>query len=87
MTLGMEVDRPASRQEGVGLRIAFMGTPDFAVPSLSGLIGNKENIIAVITQPDRPRGRGGKVDSPPLKKVALKYGLRVEQVGKEFTFL
>jgi methionyl-tRNA formyltransferase len=56
-----------------------MGTPDFAVPSLSSLVENKKDVIAVVTQPDRPRERGGKRDSPPLKKVGLKYGLRVEQ--------
>ena len=63
------------------MRIVFMGTPDFAVPSLSNLIENKENIVAVVTQPDRPKGRGGKIDSPPLKKVGIEYGLKVEQVG------
>jgi methionyl-tRNA formyltransferase len=56
-----------------------MGTPDFAVPSLLSLIENKENIIAVVTQPDRPKGRGGKIEAGAVKKVGLGYGLRVEQ--------
>jgi methionyl-tRNA formyltransferase len=39
-------------------RIIFMGTPDFAVPSLQALLDHQENVVAAVTQPDRPKGRG-----------------------------
>ncbi len=56
-----------------------MGTPDFAVPSLSSLIEKKEKVIAVVTQPDRAQGRGGKISSPAVKRLGLQHGLRIEQ--------
>jgi methionyl-tRNA formyltransferase len=56
-----------------------LGTPQFAVPSLKGLLEAGEDIVAVITQPDRPRGRGQKVSPSPVKELALKHGLRVLQ--------
>lgn len=61
------------------LRIVFMGTPDFAVPSLEILIENKYNIVAVITAPDKPAGRGLKIQTSPVKDVALKYAIPVLQ--------
>ncbi len=55
-----------------------MGTPDFAVPSLKALI-EKHNVIGVVTQPDKPRGRGKKLMFSPVKEVALKAGIPVFQ--------
>ena len=64
------------------LRIIFMGTPQFAVPSLQALIDHGEQVVAVISQPDRPCGRGRKVTSPPVKEIALKAGLTMLQPKK-----
>jgi methionyl-tRNA formyltransferase len=62
-----------------GLKIVFMGTPDFAVPSLKALHDNGHNVLAVVTQPDRPKGRGRKLTPPPVKKAALRLGYPVLQ--------
>ena len=51
-------------------RIVFMGTPDFAVPSLRVLLERGENVVCVVTQPDRPSGRGRKIMAPPVKDLA-----------------
>jgi methionyl-tRNA formyltransferase len=61
------------------LRIVFMGTPEFAVPSLERLILNQYQVMAVYTQPDRPAGRGRTLVSPPVKELALRRGLPVVQ--------
>ena len=60
------------------LKIIFMGTPDFAVPSLAAL-ADKTEIICVVTQPDRPKGRGHKLQPPPVKIFAEENNLRVIQ--------
>ncbi|MDX1520051.1 MAG: methionyl-tRNA formyltransferase, partial [Anaerolineae bacterium] len=52
-----------------------MGTPEFAVPSLQALIDSNYNVVGVITQPDRPKGRGKKLVPPPVKVVAEAAGL------------
>jgi len=62
-----------------GLRVIFMGTPDFACPTLQRLIDRGEEILAVVTQPDRPKGRGQKFLSPPVKALAEHHGLPVLQ--------
>ncbi|GAW91424.1 methionyl-tRNA formyltransferase [Calderihabitans maritimus] len=70
------------------MRVVFMGTPDFAVPSLQALQESKHEIVGVVTQPDRPRGRGRKLAAQPVKELALKYKLPViqpEKVGSEET--
>lgn len=59
------------------LRIAFMGTPDFAVPTLSELIGQGHEIAAVYTQPARPKGRGLETEPSPVAKLAMAEGLSV----------
>ena len=64
------------------LRIVFMGTPEFAVPSLKGLLNSPDKVIAVVTQPDRPRGRGRKLQPPPVKVVAEQAGVEVLQPVK-----
>ena len=56
-----------------------MGTPEFAVPSLKALLERGENVVCVITQPDRPKGRGRKIMEPPVKKVALQASIPVLQ--------
>ncbi|MHB8121479.1 MAG: methionyl-tRNA formyltransferase [Desulfuromonadaceae bacterium] len=65
-----------------GWRIIFMGTPDFACPTLQSLIERGENIVAVVTQPDRPKGRGQKLMPPPVKELAEKHGIPVYQPPK-----
>jgi methionyl-tRNA formyltransferase len=62
-----------------GLRVVFMGTPDFARPTLQRLIDRGEEILAVVTQPDRPKGRGQKFLPPPVKELAERHGLPVLQ--------
>jgi len=61
------------------LRIVFMGTSDFAVPSLEQLILSQKQVVAVYTQPDKPAGRGRSLVSPPVKRAALAWNLPVEQ--------
>jgi methionyl-tRNA formyltransferase len=61
------------------MRIVFMGTPDFAVPSLRALLEGGYDVAAVVTQPDRPRGRKRELTPPPVKSFALEHGLPVLQ--------
>ncbi len=61
------------------LRIVFMGTPDFAVPSLQALIDGPHEVVAVVCQPDRQRGRGKVISSPPVKLLATQHNLPVLQ--------
>ncbi len=63
------------------MRIVFMGTPDFAVPSLKRLIEEHE-VLAVFTQPDRPKGRGKKLAFSPVKEVAVENNIKVMQPEK-----
>jgi len=59
--------------------IVYMGTPDFAVPTLEALHHSRHTLAAVVTQPDRPKGRGRKLTPPPTKQVAQKFGYPVIQ--------
>jgi len=61
------------------LRVIFFGTPDFAVPSLYAIHESGYTLAAVITQPDRPKGRGQKVKNTPVKEAALNIGIPVYQ--------
>ncbi len=61
------------------LRIIFMGTPEFAASSLSSLLDGEDEIVAVITQPDKAKGRSGKLQPPPVKVVAQEAGIPVLQ--------
>lgn len=61
------------------LRIVFMGTPQFACPTLHMLIDRGETVVAVVTQPDRPKGRGQQLQAPPVKELALQHGIPVMQ--------
>lgn len=61
------------------MRIVFMGTPDFAVPSLEALLSSGDQVVGVVCQPDRPKGRGHQVVAPPVKLVAERAGIPVLQ--------
>lgn len=62
------------------MRILFLGTPEFAVPTLRELIADERcDVLGVVTQPDRPSGRGNKVQAPPTKVVALEHNIPVYQ--------
>ncbi len=61
------------------LRIVFFGTPDFAVPTLQALLDSRHPVVGVVTQPDRARGRGHKLQPAPVKQVALQHGLSIFQ--------
>lgn len=60
-------------------RIIYMGTPEFAVPALQALLREGYDIAAVVTQPDRPRGRGRKMTASPVKQVAVKHRIPILQ--------
>lgn len=64
------------------LKIIFMGTPDFAVPTLKALIDGEDEVVLVVTQPDRPRGRKREPAPPPVKTVAVDSGIEVVQPEK-----
>ena len=61
------------------MRIVFMGTPDFAVPSLKALLEAGHEVAAVYTQPDKPKGRGHKLLPPPVKELAMEHNIPVYQ--------
>jgi len=64
------------------MRVVFFGTPQFAVPSLEQLIQSAHDVVGVVTQPDRPRGRGQKVTDMPVKVTAVQHGLPVFQPAR-----
>ncbi|KPJ69003.1 hypothetical protein AMJ44_04870 [candidate division WOR-1 bacterium DG_54_3] len=64
------------------MRIIFMGTPETSAEILKVLIEAKHEILCVVSQPDRPKGRGQKISFPPVKEWALKYALPIEQPEK-----
>lgn len=64
------------------MKIVFMGTPDFAVPSLERLIADGHEILAVVTQPDKPQSRGMKLTASPVKECAIKYNIPIYQPEK-----
>ena len=61
------------------MRIVFAGTPDFAVPPLQALLGSGHEVVAAYTQPDRPAGRGRKLQASPVKQLASEHGVPVCQ--------
>ena len=61
------------------MKIIFAGTPEFAVPALAALIQAGHEIVMVLTQPDRPAGRGMKLLASPVKQLAVQHALRVYQ--------
>lgn len=64
------------------LRIVYMGTPDFAVESLRCLVEGGYNVVGVITMPDKPAGRGHKLQFSPVKQYALEHSLPLLQPEK-----
>jgi len=64
------------------MRIVFMGTPDFAVPSLEALLQSGDQVVGVVTQPDRPKGRGQVLTASPVKHVALRERIPILQPTK-----
>ncbi len=64
------------------MRVVFWGTPDFAAESLKALLNSKHQVVAVVTQPDKPKGRGKKLTPPPVKVVAQEHGIKVLQPEK-----
>jgi len=61
------------------MKLVFLGTPEFAVPTLERIVAGGHQVIAVFTQPDRPKGRGQKNAMPPVKEAALRLGVPVHQ--------
>ena len=61
------------------MRVVFMGSPEFAVPSLRALVAAGQEVVLVVTQPDRPKGRDLKLSVPPVKELALQSNLPVFQ--------
>ena len=61
------------------MKVVFMGTPDFAVGTLEAIVGAGHEVAAVVTQPDKPKGRGGVMAMSPVKECALRHGLTVLQ--------
>ena len=64
------------------MRIVFMGTPEFAVPSLEALLRSDDHVVGVVSQPDRPKGRGHQLVAPPVKLVAERAGIPILQPPK-----
>lgn len=64
------------------MRILFMGTPDFSVPTLECLAASRHEVIGAVTQPDKPKGRGKTLAMPPVKEKALELGIPVYQPVK-----
>ena len=64
------------------MRIVFMGTPEFSVPALKALVEAGHDVVGVVTQPDKSKGRGKEIQMPPVKEQALEYGIPVYQPVK-----
>ncbi len=76
------VEKSDIRHQTSGIRIVFMGTPEFAVASLDALLKAKYNIVGVVTAPDKPAGRGMKMTESAVKKYAVRHHLKVLQPEK-----
>lgn len=66
----------------MSLRVVFLGTPAFAVPSLEALIRSRHEVVGVVSQPDRPKGRGHHLQPTPTKQTAMAHGIAVLQPAK-----
>ena len=64
------------------MKVIFMGTPDFAVNTLEKIIEAGHEVMLVVTQPDKPKGRGNTMQFPPVKECAVSHGLEVFQPVK-----
>ncbi|MCX8072518.1 MAG: methionyl-tRNA formyltransferase [Candidatus Binatia bacterium] len=82
--LSSPTDQAADQKVGqpTGWRIVFFGTPEFAVPSLQALVNAGEHVVGVVTQPDKPAGRGRHLTPPPVKSFAENTGIPVVQPEK-----
>jgi methionyl-tRNA formyltransferase len=67
------------RSEPTALRVAFAGTPDFSVPALRAIAASRHALVGVLTQPDRPKGRGRQLAASPVRQAALELGVPVDQ--------
>src|SRR5690606_33039124 len=72
-------DHAPAAEGPVVMRIAFFGTPEFAAHSLDALLRSRHEVAAVVTQPDRPRGRGQRVTASPVKTLAEAHAVAVHQ--------
>src|SRR5262249_16625194 len=81
---GAELNIPGMTEtERKSVRVVFCGTPEFAVPTLKHLLAQPDfQVVSVITQPDRPRGRGMQVSASPVKEIAQAAGVPVHQPEK-----
>lgn len=66
------------------MRIVFMGTPDFAVETFNYLVNSRHEVVAAVTQPDKPKGRSGKASPPPVKEAAIKA---IKDTGRDIKIL
>ena len=64
------------------MKVIFMGTPDFSVGTLEALIEAGHEVVLAVTQPDKPKGRGGKMQFTPVKEAAVAHGIPVVQPVK-----
>ena len=64
------------------MKVVFLGTPDFAVNTLKSIIASRHEVLAVVTQPDKPVGRSSKLVFSPVKEVAVEHGIKVLQYNK-----
>lgn len=64
------------------MNLIFLGTPDFSVKSLENILKSRHRVLAVVTQPDKPAGRGGAVCFSPVKKCAAEHGVKILQFDK-----
>lgn len=64
------------------MKVMFFGTPEYAVPSLQAIYDSKHEVVAVVSQPDKAKGRSNKIVPTPIKELAMKYGTRVFQFEK-----
>ena len=64
------------------MRILFMGTPDFAIPSLEAIVKEGYDLLGVVTQPDRKKGRGKRLTPPPVKEWAMEKNIPIYQPEK-----
>ena len=64
------------------MKVIFMGTPEFSVGTLKALAEAGHEVVLAVTQPDKPKGRGGRMQYPPVKEMALEYGIPVFQPKK-----
>ena len=61
------------------MKIVYFGTPEYAVPSLQAIINSNHEVVAIVSQPDKPKGRSNKLVLTPVKAEALKHGIPVFQ--------